>query len=123
MNPLVNRPEVIAFLDASKETPEDDTPRLILADWLEEHGDDSDVARAELSRQQRQLPSLERTVSRKQLLIERQQELVFRYRDDSLEPLQPLLRNVKFQRGLAVVEASAENLVRAAHEGQTWTEA
>jgi uncharacterized protein (TIGR02996 family) len=34
-----SRPEVIAFLQAIKEQPDDDTPRLILADWLEERGD------------------------------------------------------------------------------------
>jgi uncharacterized protein (TIGR02996 family) len=42
------RPEVLAFLTASKENPGDDTPRLVLADWLEEHGD----ARGELVRLQ-----------------------------------------------------------------------
>jgi uncharacterized protein (TIGR02996 family) len=35
----VPRPEVLAFLKDIKETPQDDTPRLVLADWLEEHGD------------------------------------------------------------------------------------
>ena len=28
-----------AFLDAIREAPDDDTPRLIFADWLDEHGD------------------------------------------------------------------------------------
>lgn len=32
-------PELMAFLEAIKETPGDDMPRLILADWLEERGD------------------------------------------------------------------------------------
>jgi uncharacterized protein (TIGR02996 family) len=40
------RPEVIAFLDSIKDDPEDDAPRLVLADWLDEHGDECDVARA-----------------------------------------------------------------------------
>src|SRR5262249_25946532 len=31
--------EVLAFLRRAKEHPEDDTPRLVLADWLEDHGD------------------------------------------------------------------------------------
>src|SRR5947208_5706385 len=34
-----SRPEVIAFLREAKENPDDDTPRLILADWLEDRGD------------------------------------------------------------------------------------
>jgi uncharacterized protein (TIGR02996 family) len=33
------RPEVLAFLRDIKANPEDNTPRLILADWLEERGD------------------------------------------------------------------------------------
>jgi uncharacterized protein (TIGR02996 family) len=33
------RPEVLAFLEDIKEHPDDDTPRLVLADWLEDHGD------------------------------------------------------------------------------------
>jgi uncharacterized protein (TIGR02996 family) len=46
------RPEVLAFLCDIKENPEDETPRLILADWLEEYGDEHDAARAELIRVQ-----------------------------------------------------------------------
>lgn len=34
-----SRSEVIDLLHRCKEEPDDDTPRLILADWLEEHGD------------------------------------------------------------------------------------
>ena len=32
------RSEVLAFLSAIKERPEDDAPRLMLVDWLTEHG-------------------------------------------------------------------------------------
>src|SRR4051794_39815561 len=41
-----------AFLQAIIERPDDDTPRLVYADWLEEHGD---AARAEFIRVQCQL--------------------------------------------------------------------
>jgi uncharacterized protein (TIGR02996 family) len=34
------RPEVLAFLADAKQHPEDDAPLLVLADWLEEHGDE-----------------------------------------------------------------------------------
>ena len=46
------RPEVLAFLRAAREQSDDDTPRLVLADWLEEHGSEADVARAALVRLQ-----------------------------------------------------------------------
>jgi uncharacterized protein (TIGR02996 family) len=37
--PTRTEPQVAAFLRAIKETPDDDTPRLIFADWLEDHDD------------------------------------------------------------------------------------
>jgi uncharacterized protein (TIGR02996 family) len=39
MTTLYGRPEVLAFLRDAKDHPEDDTPRLALADWLDEQGD------------------------------------------------------------------------------------
>ncbi len=44
-----------AFLQAISEKPDDDTPRLVYADWLDEHGD---PARAEFIRVQCQLARL-----------------------------------------------------------------
>src|SRR5262249_59984007 len=41
-----------ALLRAIEEAPEDDAPRLVYADWLEENGDDSDLARSEFIRLQ-----------------------------------------------------------------------
>jgi uncharacterized protein (TIGR02996 family) len=54
----MSRPELLALLQAAKEQPEDDTPRLVLADWLEENGDEEDAARAELIRLQCRLDCL-----------------------------------------------------------------
>ncbi len=39
MSTSAPRPEVLAFLQAIKACPDDDTPRLVLADWLEENDD------------------------------------------------------------------------------------
>jgi uncharacterized protein (TIGR02996 family) len=44
------RAELLSILAAVKEAPADPAPRLILADWLEEHGDEQDRARAEFIR-------------------------------------------------------------------------
>src|SRR5262245_58810399 len=46
------RPELLELLAHAKENPDADTPRLILADWLEERGGASDRSRAELVRLQ-----------------------------------------------------------------------
>src|SRR5262245_43122276 len=45
-------PQLRALLDACRDQYDEDVPRLVLADWLEEHGDDSDQARAEFIRLQ-----------------------------------------------------------------------
>jgi uncharacterized protein (TIGR02996 family) len=46
----VSRPELMALLADVKENPADLTPWLVLTDWLEENGDESDRARAEYCR-------------------------------------------------------------------------
>jgi uncharacterized protein (TIGR02996 family) len=44
------RRELLALLEACKRDPEDDAARLVLADWLEEHGDEDDRERADFVR-------------------------------------------------------------------------
>src|SRR5262245_38343099 len=42
--------ERAALIAAIREAPDDDAPRLVFADWLEERGDEADLARAEFIR-------------------------------------------------------------------------
>ena len=46
------RPELIALLDAVKDHPDEDTPRLVLADWLDEQDNPLDAERAKFIRAQ-----------------------------------------------------------------------
>jgi uncharacterized protein (TIGR02996 family) len=46
------RSEMLRLLKAAKENPWDDAKRLVLAGWLEEHGNEADRARAEIIRLQ-----------------------------------------------------------------------
>jgi uncharacterized protein (TIGR02996 family) len=62
-----------AFLDAIIEDPEDDTPRLVYADWLDEQGDSK---RAELIRLQIELPTLLENTRRQRQLEQREKQLV-----------------------------------------------
>jgi uncharacterized protein (TIGR02996 family) len=39
MADLSSQPQALAFLRDIIDNPEDDTPRLVFADWLDEHGD------------------------------------------------------------------------------------
>src|SRR5436309_8343756 len=70
------RPQVIAFLDAIKENPDDDTPRLILADWLMENGDE---VRGEFLQLQCRLAPLAEDDPNRAALVAREVELLQRH--------------------------------------------
>jgi uncharacterized protein (TIGR02996 family) len=61
-------PDAEHFLDMIREHPDDDGPRLVFADWLEEHGD---TARAEFIRVQCEAAGLPRHHPRRELLRQR----------------------------------------------------
>src|SRR5437588_9322349 len=91
------RPEVRAFLEDIRVHPDDDTPRLILADWLEEFGDEVDLARGELIRVQCALARPGRSPA---ALRQRESYLLARYADDWLGPLARLAERWRFERGM-----------------------
>ena len=97
------RPQVLAFLREIKERPEDDAPRLLLADWLEEHNDPRgefvrlQITRARLSPRDPRRPSLER----------REQELVNRFGALWLGPLRTRPVHCRFDRGLVRIAVHA----------------
>ena len=62
-----------AFLEAIAEQPDDDAPRLVFADWLDDHGDHQ---RAELIRVQCELPRLRADDPRRAELARREDELL-----------------------------------------------
>ncbi len=88
--------EMISILQAAKETPEDDTPRLILADWLEEYGCD---ARAEFIRVQCTLARIGPRSEQSADLKERKRALLHSNRRQWQRPLSKL-GPVTFHRGL-----------------------
>jgi uncharacterized protein (TIGR02996 family) len=64
------------FLAAIVETPDDDAPRLVYADWLEDHGDDKSRIRAEFIRLQCRLASLSPGSAEATRLARREKELL-----------------------------------------------
>jgi uncharacterized protein (TIGR02996 family) len=66
-------PQHDGFLQAIREAPEDDTPRLVYADWLEENGE---ADRAEFIRTQCALASLPKDDPRRPVLVARERELL-----------------------------------------------
>jgi uncharacterized protein (TIGR02996 family) len=83
------------FLDAVIETPDDDTPRLVYADWLDRRGD----PRAEFIRVQIDLERLPLDHSRRDTLERRERELLDKHAREWAEPLHPLVREWVFRRG------------------------
>jgi uncharacterized protein (TIGR02996 family) len=102
------------FIDAILAEPDDDAPRLIYADWLEERGD----PRAEFIRVQVELAAMAQPIERKSLygnpapeprnrkdaarlrtLWVRQAELLTRHCSKWVEPLVDEARGVIFERG------------------------
>lgn len=85
-----------AFLQAIRHDPEDDTPRLIFADWLEEHGD----PQGEFIRIQCELAQFVPSLDRRTELLHREQELLWTHREEWLGSLPLLDESIRFHRGL-----------------------
>jgi uncharacterized protein (TIGR02996 family) len=89
-----------ALMQAILAEPEDDTPRLVYADWLEEHGGPAERDRAEFIRVQMELPRTE-TPARVNELEKREKALWRAHHKEWLAGLPPDLRkrNLQFHRG------------------------
>lgn len=68
------------LLKSIADQPADDAPRLVFADWLEEHGDHADLAWSELIRMQIQLSRLPRGHENAWELVAKSEELERKYR-------------------------------------------
>ncbi len=88
------------FLNTISECPEDDTARLVFADWLSENGA---ADRAEFIRVQIELartpPITEADERRRKALIERHDALLNVHGDEWLAPFAPFARRGSFSRG------------------------
>jgi uncharacterized protein (TIGR02996 family) len=85
------------FLDDIAAHPDDDAPRLIYADWLQDNGDPH---RAEFIRLQCRLATLDEHDPERLLLEERQADLRLVYEQEWSESLPALIRNAhSFRRG------------------------
>jgi uncharacterized protein (TIGR02996 family) len=99
-----------AFLRAILDNPDDDLPRLIYADWLDEHGD---AARAEFIRVQIERARLSADDERQDALAAREKELLIRYGPEWGLPFE--LRGQVFRRGFVeAVTADTPQFLRRA---------
>lgn len=101
-----------AFLQAIRDDPADDTPRLVFADWLEEQNEGD---RAELIRIQCELTRGTRDRGRSVELLRRLRELVIQYRTTWLGLLAVHAPDSVFERGFVEqVHIRAEPLLQHA---------
>src|SRR5580704_16182724 len=88
--------------------PDDDAPRLVLADWLEETGDEADRARGEFIRIQCQV-ARPRILGRADLEW-RERSLWWQYVETWLGPVYDASSGFRFHRGLAAIDLEADRL-------------
>lgn len=91
-----NRPELLGLLRACKERPQDDGPRLVLSDWLEDSGEKTLAALIRLQCQAPRLTVRERQHQRVDRRIRALQEKCAKW----LKPLSNSGIKVSFVRGL-----------------------
>src|SRR5262249_10309152 len=80
-----------AFLQAICETPDDDAPRLVYADWLMERDDPALVARGEFIRVQCELARLDARDRRREALEVEEKELLDEFGAEWLRAVHPVL--------------------------------
>ena len=85
-----------AFLHAIHDTPADDLPRLVYADWLEEN---RDAARAEFIRVQCELASIDAIDPQRGALEDREHALLNEHEDRWLGKSRPEMTEWEFARG------------------------
>jgi uncharacterized protein (TIGR02996 family) len=88
-----------AFLQAIREAPHDDAPRLIYADWLEEQGGAARTARAAFIRVQCRLATLPEDDPNRDALDDEAADLLAEYEGEWTRPLHGIATNWLFSRG------------------------
>ncbi len=101
-----------ALLAAIWESPHDDLPRLVYADWLDETGDPAKAARAEFIRVQCELARMGEFDDRRESLTNTEQALLHSHRGGFLPHLPDQVARVEYDRGFALptLQLSAKRL-------------
>lgn len=88
-----------AFLQAIRETPHDDAPRLIYADWLEEQGGAARAARADFIRIQCRLDGMPEDDPARDRLEDEMADLLAEHEAEWTQPLCGIAEDWRFTRG------------------------
>jgi uncharacterized protein (TIGR02996 family) len=101
------------LLQEVREGPDEDAPLLVLSDWLQDQPDQAVQARGELVRTQCLLAGMPPQAPERAGLEQREKELLARYSETWLQPLQRLrpasqVWKWKFERGLLRLETTID---------------
>jgi uncharacterized protein (TIGR02996 family) len=111
-----------AFLQDILAHPDDDAPRLIFADWLEEQGDASSVARAEFIRVQCTLAAGQLPPERHDELVRRERQILNEWQEEWVRPIRRLVHDWTFHRGFVCYVAMLADTFLA-HAGKLFRRA
>src|SRR5262245_41534158 len=100
-------PELRSLLQGCKDAPDDDVPRMVLADWLDDHGDGE---RAEFVRLSVRLSAQEIPLGDEAAALARLHHLYSRNAARWLGGLGDWDERVSFRRGLIEVRAALDQL-------------
>lgn len=102
-----------AFLHAIRESPDDDAPRLVFADWLEERDQPGDAQRAEFIRVQCALAGAHVAGAQHHDFVDRERQLLHEHAATWLAPLEGLANRFIFRRGFVEeVSISTQDLLQ-----------
>jgi uncharacterized protein (TIGR02996 family) len=122
------RPEIAGFLHDVKDHPDDDTPRLVLADWLQDQDDPAERDRGEFIRAQCLRMRLNESHPEHAGFVAREQQLLQRHTPAWVGPLYESAIPYRFQRGLLRLMIDAHALADdeydflEPHEVWSWVE-
>jgi len=116
--PVAPRPELLALLRHAAENPDDVAARLVIADWLEEHGDEADRQRAEFVRLECRLSSHPETDPGG----ERRKQTIEQHAAAWLGPLTEAARWYAFRLGMVRLDLKAASFLQPAVQALASTE-
>jgi uncharacterized protein (TIGR02996 family) len=111
-------PDGSTFLRAILENPDDDTARLVYADWLEEHGGEADAVRAEFIRVECELWKTEAHTPRYRKLEKRETALLKAHKKEWAAPFKGQALFLRFYRGF--IEDLTVNAHTFCQRGARW---
>lgn len=114
---MTSTDEANALRKAICAAPDDDTPRLVYADWLQEHGDEP---RAEFIRAQVELARIEGDDPRRPALARRELELLREHRPEWVKPKPLWPGDMVFRRGFVAEMSFAGRDVFERYAGQVF---